>query len=211
MVGFVVRWEMVAVMVIAMVIGASAIWMRALTANAPGGVAQLSGGVASGKHSAKRANGAISFLKVCENDYEIAYHMGRDPPAGDRHLGRMVDAQVKRREAAERSARCLRGCCQAIQRRGGTSDWLLFNRVLTPPVPHLMPPLHWKDGCRPNRLHQQRVRDRTSMDAQIFKLLQYAVSFQDPVSKEESEATVRQNYGGASGHLIKGKSNFFAI
>jgi hypothetical protein len=100
MVAFVVRWEMVAVMVIAMVIGASAIWLRALTANGPGGVAQLSGGIASGKHSAKRANGATSFLKVSEKHYERAYHLGHDPPTRDCHLRRMADAQVERMEAA---------------------------------------------------------------------------------------------------------------
>jgi hypothetical protein len=85
---------MVAVMVMAMLIGASAIGVRALTANGAGGVARLSGGVASAKYSAKRANGAISFSKVCEKHYQRAYHRGHDPPAGDRHLGRMADAQV---------------------------------------------------------------------------------------------------------------------
>jgi hypothetical protein len=88
---------MVAILFIAMVIGASAACVRALTANGPGGVARLSGGVASAKHSAKRANGAMSFLKVCENDYERAYHRGHDPPANDCHLGRMAEAQVERR------------------------------------------------------------------------------------------------------------------
>jgi hypothetical protein len=86
---------MIAVMVMAMVIGASAAGVRALRAKGPGGVARLSGGMASAKHSAKRANGAISFWKVCEKHYEMAYHRGHDPPAGDRYLGRMVDAQVE--------------------------------------------------------------------------------------------------------------------
>jgi hypothetical protein len=98
---------MVAVMVIAMAIGASVVGVRALTAKGSGGVARLSGGVTSAKHSAKRANGAMSFLKVCEKDYHRAYHRGHDPPASDRHLRRMVDAQVERVAAAERSARCL--------------------------------------------------------------------------------------------------------
>jgi hypothetical protein len=98
---------MVAVMVIAMVIGASVVSVRALTAKGAGGVARLSGGVASAKHSAKRAIGAISFLKVCDKHYQRAYHRGLDPPASDRHLERMADAQVERVEAAERSARCL--------------------------------------------------------------------------------------------------------
>jgi hypothetical protein len=85
---------MVAVMVMAMVIGASAVGLRALTAKGPGGMARLSGGVAREKHSAKRANGASSFLKVCEKHYERAYHRGHDPPAGDCRLGRMAEAQV---------------------------------------------------------------------------------------------------------------------
>jgi hypothetical protein len=97
---------MIAVMVMAMVVGTSAVGVRALRAKGSGGVARLSGGVASGKHSAKRANGAISFLKVCEKDYERAYHLGHDPPAGGCHLGRMAEAQVERIVAAERSARC---------------------------------------------------------------------------------------------------------
>jgi hypothetical protein len=98
---FVVRWEMVAILFIAMMIGASAVGVRALTANGPGGVGRASGGIVSATHSAKRANGAISFLKVCENDYERAYHRGHEPPASDRHLGRMAEAQVERWEAAE--------------------------------------------------------------------------------------------------------------
>jgi hypothetical protein len=96
---------MVAVIVMAMVVGASAVGVRALTAKGAGGVARLSGGVARGKHSAKRANGAISVVKVCEKHYETAYHLGHDPPAGNRHLGRMADAQVERIVAAERFAR----------------------------------------------------------------------------------------------------------
>jgi hypothetical protein len=104
-IGFVVGWEMFAVLVMAMVIGASTIGLHALTAKG-------AGGVASAEHGPKLANGASSFLKVCENDYEMAYHHGHDPPPGDRHLGRMADAQVERIVAAERSARCLeRVCC----------------------------------------------------------------------------------------------------
>jgi arylsulfatase A-like enzyme len=104
---------MIAVMVMAMVVGASAVAVRALRAKRAGGIARLSGGVASAKHSAKRANGAISVLKVCDKDYHRAYHRGHDPPAGNRHLGRRADAQVEQLKAAERSARCLgRACCR---------------------------------------------------------------------------------------------------
>jgi hypothetical protein len=108
---FVVRWEMFVVMVMAMVIGASVVRVRAITAKVAGGVARLSGGVASRKHSAKRANGEIRFLKVCENHYKRAYHRGHDPPAGDRHLGRMAGAQMEPMNAAERFVRCLRREC----------------------------------------------------------------------------------------------------
>jgi hypothetical protein len=120
---------MVAVIVIAMVMGASVVGVRALTAKRAGGVARLSGGMASVKYSAKRANGAITYLKVRENDYQRAYHCGHDPPAGDRHLGRRAEAQVEPVEAAERSARCLRReCC----RRDGDDCCSMKVRLLCP-------------------------------------------------------------------------------
>jgi hypothetical protein len=103
---------MFAVLVMAMVIGASAVGVRALTANGPGGVARLSGDVQPEWYGAKRANGAISFLRVPKKAYQRAYHCGLDPPKRDRHLGRLADAEVEQPGAAARAMRCLRrGCC----------------------------------------------------------------------------------------------------
>jgi hypothetical protein len=102
---------MVAVLVMAMWIGASAVGLRALTANGSGGVECLSGGMERAKYGAKQANGAIRFLRGREKAYQKTYQRGRDPPRDNRHLGRVADAQVEGMGTAERFAGCLRGKC----------------------------------------------------------------------------------------------------